>query len=153
MITSRCVCFVLQSWAFSSRFYKSQVPQPKLDSIWQEYQSYLSRIRSFLASTRSKSTLLECERLLVEARKCATAMQAMAAVEGNIFRIESSQNLARRDLAPLQEEIRRGLLGGGGDIEEVNREDLFYRPPVEGQNLSTQMLINTSDDLLRETRA
>jgi hypothetical protein len=80
-------------------------------------------------------------------------MQAMAAVEGNIFRIESSQNLARRDLAPLQEEIRRGLLGGGGDIEDVNREDLFYRPPVEGQNLSTQMLINTSDDLLRETRA
>lgn len=120
----------------------------------QEYQSYLSRIRSFLASTRSKSTLLECERLLAEARKCTTAMQAMAAVEGSIFRIEESQNLARRDLAPLQEEIRRGLRGGrAGDIEEVNREDLFYRPPVEGQNMTTQMLIDTSTDLLRETQA
>jgi hypothetical protein len=81
-------------------------------------------------------------------------MQAMAAVEGSIFRLEESQNLARRDLAPLQEEIRRGLRGGrAGDIEEVNREDLFYRPPVEGQNLSTQMLIDTSTDLLRETQA
>ena len=83
-------------------------------------------------------------------------MQAMAAVEGNIFRIESSQTLARRDLAPLQEEIRRGLQGRGGvggHVEEVNREDLFYRPPVEGQSSTTQMLINTSDDLLRETQA
>lgn len=94
---------------------------------------------------------MECERLLSEARKCATAMQAMAAVEGNMFRADESQNLVRRDLTPLQEEIRRGLRGLG-DIEESNRDDLFYQPPVEGHSLTTQSLIQNSEDLLRETQ-
>ena len=99
---------------------------------------------------------MECERLLQEARHYATAMQGMAAVEGNAFRSEQSQALVRRDLEPLQEEIRRGLLSrGGGDVElGGTRQDLFYRPPTEAQNFTTtQLLINTSDDLLRETQA
>lgn len=122
-----------------------------------DYQSYLSRIRSFLASTRSNSTLKECERLLDEANKCATAMQAMAEVEGNAFRSTEAKNLAQRDLAPLREEVSRSLkqygsnstsndLGGG-------REDLFYSPPGEFQSLTTQSLIQNSEDLLRESHA
>jgi hypothetical protein len=125
----------------------------------QDYQSYLSRIRSFLASTRSNSTLLECERLLREAHKSVTAMQAMAAVEGNVLRTQESQNLVRQDLKPLQEEVARSLRGGtanaAADIEQVNREDLFYQPPTPtgGQSLTTQSLIQNSEDLLRESQA
>jgi len=122
-----------------------------------DYQSYLSRIRSFLASTRSHSTLKECERLLEAASKCATAMQAMAEVEGNAFRTEEAKNILRRDLMPLREEISRSLKGGArnADVEDPNREDLFYSPPnsTEFQSLATQSLIQNSEDLLRDSQA
>lgn len=121
----------------------------------QDYQSYLSRIRSFLASTRSQSTLLECDRLLADARQCATAMQAMAEVEGNAFRTQEAQNLVQRDLAPLQEEVAKSRRqGGAGGVGDVNREDLFYRPPTGGDQMSTtQSLMTSSEDLLRESQA
>jgi len=119
-----------------------------------DYQSYLSRIRSFLASTRSQSTLLECERLLAEARECVTAMQAMAEVEGNAFKTQEAQNLLRRDLVPLQEEVARSRRSGGNAPEEVNREDLFYRPPMGLDQVSTtQSLMQSSEDLLRESQS
>jgi hypothetical protein len=122
--------------------------------VFQEYQGHLSRIRSFLASTRSRSTLLECERLLTEARKCTTAMQAIAAIEGNAFRIEESKSLTRRDLIPLQNEIQRGLVFlSPMEAENLSyREEHFYQPP--SSNSATQsLLIQTSDDLLRETQS
>eukprot|EP00548_Thalassiothrix_antarctica_P014462 CAMPEP_0194166582 /NCGR_PEP_ID=MMETSP0154-20130528/2144_1 /TAXON_ID=1049557 /ORGANISM="Thalassiothrix antarctica, Strain L6-D1" /LENGTH=212 /DNA_ID=CAMNT_0038877287 /DNA_START=178 /DNA_END=816 /DNA_ORIENTATION=+ len=120
-----------------------------------DYQSYLSRIRSFLASTRSQSTLKECERLVEAANKCATAMQAMAEVEGNGFRTAEAKKLYQRDLTPLREEISRGLKGGGTGGEDLNREDLFYSPPnnSEFQSLATQSLIQNSEDLLLDSRA
>eukprot|EP00547_Thalassionema_nitzschioides_P007884 CAMPEP_0194210936 /NCGR_PEP_ID=MMETSP0156-20130528/9196_1 /TAXON_ID=33649 /ORGANISM="Thalassionema nitzschioides, Strain L26-B" /LENGTH=207 /DNA_ID=CAMNT_0038938353 /DNA_START=111 /DNA_END=731 /DNA_ORIENTATION=- len=119
-----------------------------------DYQSYLSRIRSFLASTRSQSTLMECERLLEAASKCATAMQAMAEVEGNALRTEEAQNLVKRDLAPLREEISKSLRNSSGSlvIESPNREDLFYSPP-NASELTTQSLIQSSEDLLLESQA
>jgi len=86
-------------------------------------------------------------------------MQAMAAVEGNVLRTQESQNLVRQDLKPLQEEVARSLRGGtanaAADIEQVNREDLFYQPPTPtgGQSLTTQSLIQNSEDLLRESQA
>mmetsp|Transcript_25683 Transcript_25683/g.57360 ORF Transcript_25683/g.57360 Transcript_25683/m.57360 type:complete len:89 (+) Transcript_25683:167-433(+) len=58
-----------------------------------EYNACLSRIRSFLAaSTKSRTTLQECERLLGQAKQHATAMQGLAEVEGNPMKIrEASQ--------------------------------------------------------------
>ena len=50
--------------------------------FFQEYNASLSRIRSFLAGTRSRVTLQECDRLLTQAKKHASAMQALAEVEG-----------------------------------------------------------------------
>lgn len=51
----------------------------------QEYNSYLSRIRSVLAGNRSLADLQECERLLSEAKKSATAMQGSRSFESNWF--------------------------------------------------------------------
>lgn len=62
-------------------------------STQQEYKAYLSRIRSFLAGTRSRSTLMESERLLADAKKAATAMQGLAEVEGNPMRVTEAKNL------------------------------------------------------------
>lgn len=124
----------------------------KLHVLFQDYQSHLGRIRSFLAaSTRSPSAIQECQRLLVQARQCATAMQAMAQVEGNAFRTQEAQNLVSRDLVPLEQEINKRS-GGGGQQEDLQREELFYRPPTQEQ-LSTQSLIESSNDLLLESQA
>jgi hypothetical protein len=97
---------------------------------------------------------MECERLLVEARKCTTAMQAIAAIEGNSFRIEESQSLTRRDLTPLQHEIQRGLtFVSPTEVENPSyRDELFYQPPTSN-SVTQSLLIQTSDDLLRETQA
>eukprot|EP00540_Astrosyne_radiata_P008257 CAMPEP_0116849678 /NCGR_PEP_ID=MMETSP0418-20121206/15711_1 /TAXON_ID=1158023 /ORGANISM="Astrosyne radiata, Strain 13vi08-1A" /LENGTH=235 /DNA_ID=CAMNT_0004481437 /DNA_START=19 /DNA_END=727 /DNA_ORIENTATION=+ len=114
-----------------------------------EYQSYLSRIRSFLASTRSQSTLKECERLLGEARKCVTAMQGLAEVEGDQFKVEEAQKRLEQDIAPLQKEVTRGL----GDVE-APEDSLFYQPPTNNDEngsaslLTTEALIQSSEDLL-----
>mmetsp|Transcript_13536 Transcript_13536/g.20601 ORF Transcript_13536/g.20601 Transcript_13536/m.20601 type:complete len:183 (+) Transcript_13536:174-722(+) len=100
---------------------------------------------------------MECERLLEAASKCATAMQAMAEVEGNPLRTEEAQNLVKRDLTPLRDEISKSLKNSSGSLvlESPNKEDLFYSPPndSEYQNLTTQSLIQNSEDLLRESQA
>jgi hypothetical protein len=113
----------------------------------QEYNAYLSRIRSFLAGTRSSSTLTECERLLGEARKCATAMQGLAEVEGNQMRIREAQQRVERDIGPLSKEVQRALQEGG-------REELFYRAPnADGDDGDMESLIRSSEDSLRESQA
>lgn len=81
-------------------------------------------------------------------------MQAMAEVEGNAFKTQEAQNLLRRDLTPLQEEVAKSKRLGGSITEEMNREDLFYRPPTNvDQMLTTQSLMLNSEDLLRESQA
>lgn len=94
---------------------------------------------------------MECDRLLGEARKCIIAMQGLADVEGDSFKMEEATKRLQQDIQPLQQEINRARGIGGGDIEEQN---LFYQPPNEaGQSLATEALIQSSDDLLRESQA
>ena len=107
----------------------------------------MARIRSFLAGTRSRATLTECERLLGEARKCATAMQGLAEVEGNALRVREAQQRVERDITPLAKEVQRA-------IQDQGREDLFYQAPnVASNNLDMESLIRNSDDMLRESQA
>ena len=127
----------------------------------QDYNASLSRIRSFLAgSTRNRTTLTECERLLHEARQCATAMQTQAADDP--LRVQEAQQRLERDIAPLAREVSRQL-------QEIQRqeEQLFYRPPSDVEHhgssnnnnnnndssMMMQSLIQSSDDLLRESQS
>lgn len=112
----------------------------------------MSRIRSFLAgSTRNQSTLTECERLLREARRCATAMQGLAEIAGNAMRVTEARNLVERDIYPLEQEVKKQLYSMG-------REELmmqYQAPDIEGGNNNTDLdsLIQSSDDLLRESQS
>jgi hypothetical protein len=75
-----------------------------------EYKSHLSRIRTYLASShRDPNTLQDCERLIQDAKRCATAMQAMAEVEGNTMRVTEARQLLERDIGPLSKEIQRTI--------------------------------------------
>ena len=120
----------------------------------QEYNACLSRIRSFLAaSTRSRTTLQECERLLAQAKQHATAMQGLAEVEGNPMKIREASQKIERDVLPLSREVSRAL-NGGNDGE---REELFYQPPganggSSGYNAGDmESLIGSSENMLRES--
>ena len=120
----------------------------------QEYNACLSRIRSFLAaSTRSRSTLQECERLLAQAKQHATAMQGLAEVEGNPMKIREASQKIERDVLPLSREVARALNGGN----EGGREELFYQAPGAngGGNAynagDMESLIGSSESMLRET--
>ena len=117
-----------------------------------EYDGYLSRVRSFLASTRSASTLRECERVLREARRCAVAMAGLAEGEGDPARGGEARRRMEQEVRPLSDEVRRALeerqqLGGGAGsgasaaTEEAQRSELFgggsaarggYRAPTLG---------------------
>eukprot|EP00541_Cyclophora_tenuis_P015407 CAMPEP_0116565716 /NCGR_PEP_ID=MMETSP0397-20121206/14049_1 /TAXON_ID=216820 /ORGANISM="Cyclophora tenuis, Strain ECT3854" /LENGTH=158 /DNA_ID=CAMNT_0004092513 /DNA_START=835 /DNA_END=1311 /DNA_ORIENTATION=+ len=76
-------------------------------------------------------------------------MQGLAEVEGDAFKVEEAKRKLDRDIAPLQQEVRRGLQG---DVEQSN---LFYQSPATdgGTSLATESLIQSSDDLLRESQA
>jgi len=121
-----------------------------------EYNACLSRIRSFLAaSTRSRTTLQECERLLGLAKQHATAMQGLAEVEGNPMTIREASQKIERDVLPLSREVARAL--NGGNNEGGGREELFYQAPAVGGrdygNNSGDMesLIGSSEGMLRES--
>lgn len=120
-----------------------------------EYNACLSRIRSFLAaSTRSRTTLQECERLLGQAKQHATAMQGLAEVEGNPMKIREASQKIERDILPLSREVARSLNGGN---EVGGREELFYHAPtgngMDYGNPSGDMesLIGSSENMLRES--
>ena len=126
-------------------------------SFSQEYNACLSRVRSFLAaSTRSRTTLQECERLLQQAKQHATAMQGLAEVEGNAMKIREASQKIERDILPLSKEIQRALNGGS---EPGGREELFYHAPaVNGRDYGynsgdMEALIGSSEDMLRESLA
>mmetsp|Transcript_52794 Transcript_52794/g.127998 ORF Transcript_52794/g.127998 Transcript_52794/m.127998 type:complete len:213 (+) Transcript_52794:316-954(+) len=120
-----------------------------------EYNANLSRIRSFLAGTRSTVTLRECERLLSQAKKSATAMQGLAEVEGNQMKIREATQRIERDIAPLSKEVSRALQGG--DNNNGGREELFYHAPDAHQrgdgtlDRDMEALIGSSHDMLQES--
>lgn len=140
----------------------------------QEYDQNLSRVRSFLSSNvRSLTTLRECERLLAQAKRCATGMEQIAEDGGDAFQISESKFRIQRDIVPLMNEVDRALRekeqggnggGGGGDLDEDRRRMLFsgnnsggYRAPsmTGGDNEADdmEMLIQNSSNLLQESQA
>ncbi|GAX27534.1 vesicle transport through interaction with t-SNAREs 1 [Fistulifera solaris] len=113
-----------------------------------EYNAHLARIRSFLAGTRNRSTLSECDRLLQMAQQCATAMNGLAQVEGNAMRIRETAALTQRDLAPLKKEIQRALQATGrdelmGSVELQSSQNHYH---------DVEVLISSSDEMLRESQ-
>ena len=112
------------------------------------------------SSTRSRVTLKECERLLGDAKKCATAMVGLAEVEGNQMKIKEASQRLERDIAPLAKEVQRALLGGEQQQQQqqqqentANREELFYQAPNPDGSTNDDMeaLISSSEDLLRQS--
>ena len=110
------------------------------------------------------STLTECERLLQQAKTCATAMQGLAEVQGDAIRTREAQQMIQRDVAPLQKEVQRALT-------EMGRHELFgsttaaatattttasaltYQAPDIEHGSDMDALIASSDDLLRESHS
>ncbi|CAB9531206.1 expressed unknown protein [Seminavis robusta] len=123
------------------------------DDYDRDYNAHLQKIRSYLAGNRSRQTLSECERLLEEARKCASAMQGLAEVEGNPNRVMESKQRIERDIGPLSREVKRQL-------NDLGRQDLFgdttgtYQAPNgsfdENYNDMDRLLSN-SEDMLRNS--
>ena len=121
----------------------------------------MSRIRSYLAtSTRPRTTLQECERLLGQAKQHATAMQGLAEVEGNQMKIKDASQKIERDIGPLSKEVTRALninINGNENGGEGGREELFAQVPGMhgrdyGYNSSDmESLIGSSEDMLRES--
>ncbi|GAX10780.1 hypothetical protein FisN_13Lh384 [Fistulifera solaris] len=116
-----------------------------------EYNAHLARIRSYLAGTRNRSTLSECDRLLQMAQQCATAMNSLAQVEGNAMRIRETAALTQRDLAPLKKEIQRALQATGRD-ELMGSVELQSSPSHYHSSADVEALIRSSDDMLRESQ-
>ncbi len=131
----------------------------------QEYDQNLSRVRSFLSSNvRSLTTLRECERLLAQAKRCATAMEDIAESGGDAFQISESKFRVERDVTPLMNEVDRALREkdsrSGGDLMDTERREMLfsggYRAPSLGNDNNEddmEMLIQNSEDLLRESQA
>lgn len=125
-----------------------------------EYKSTLARVRGFLAQgggMRNEATLLECDRLLNEARHLATAMQGLAEVEGNAMRVRETQLLIERDLSPLQKEVQRALQAvPPSNMQQQQRQELFYQPPGAGglqHQQDMQSLIRSSESMLVESQS
>ncbi len=129
-----------------------------------EYDHSLSRVRSFLSSNvRSQTTLRECDRLISQARRCATAMEQIAEESGDAFQIQESKRRVQQELDPLWQEVDRAMKQkSSGDMTGVvnhqNRTDLFsgYRAPNMnndgGDDNDMEMLIRNSEDLLLESQ-
>lgn len=128
----------------------------------QEYNQCLSKVRSFLSSNaKSKTTLRECNRLLSQAKRCASAMVTLCQEDetSNGFRLAEAQRREEREIVPLVQEVERALrererldsgmmmsfdVGGNSSSnqEQKNRAELFsgrgsggYRPPsIENNN-------------------
>ena len=86
------------------------------------------------------------------ARAAATALQALAEVDGDYVTIQQAQARLDRELTPLQLEISRGSSAADRSNDD---DDLFYRPTdLEQQGmLDTEALMASSHALLRESQA
>lgn len=73
-------------------------------------------------------------------------MQGLAEVEGNAMKIREASQRLERDISPLAKEVQRALA-------EENREELFYQAPTPNDTGDMESLIQSSEDLLRESQA
>eukprot|EP01083_Nonionella_stella_P076643 208958_1 len=129
-------------------------------SYKQEYDHSLDRVRSFLSSgVRSQTTLRECDRLISQARRSATAMEQIAEESGDSFQIQESKRRVEQELNPLWKEVDRAMKQQQNPLQHPdsqNRTELFsgYRAPNLNQDGSDdmEMLIRNSEDLLLESQ-
>lgn len=122
----------------------------------QEYQDCLSKIRSHLATSgRNRATLEECDTLLQDAKRYATAMIGLAEIENDTLKLHTARQLMERDIQPLTKEVKRTLESlVGRDTLFSNQQQQQYRPPdMEDGNMMMESLITSSDDLLRESQS
>jgi len=88
-----------------------------------DYETNLSKIRSFLAQPSysnaqgNAANISQCEKALRDAKNCVHAMQGMAEIEGDPFKLEDAKRKLEREVGPLEEEIRgrkgHHIAGGG----------------------------------------
>lgn len=135
------------------------------DEYEQEYKQCLSRVRSFLSShARSQTTLRECNRLLSQARRCASAMETLVEEGGaDAFKIADSKRRTEREIMPLMQEVESALREKEtGEIAlDRNKADLFRggvgyeAPDLQQENGQSEMatLIQNSESLLLESQA
>jgi len=130
-------------------------------SYKQEYDHSLDRVRSFLSSgVRSQTTLRECDRLISQARRSATAMEQIAEESGDSFQIQESKRRVEQELNPLWNEVDRAMKQQQNPLQHPdsqNRTELFsgYRAPnlnQDGSDDDMEMLIRNSEDLLLESQ-
>jgi hypothetical protein len=125
----------------------------------QEFQTLLSKVRRNLASTRSKTSLLESERLLQDARQAAVGMVGLAEIENNPEKIRSAQLRMEREIRPLQQEITSALKLFGDVAYQAPSSDLEAAVPPPAflttprTSMDTTQLIAYSDQLLQESQA
>jgi len=150
------------------------------EEMEEKYNASVSRIRSFLAATRSRSTLQECDRLLKGARQLAARLQEISGadkdIESNSMEVRQAQQRFERELGPLEQGVSRALgLGLSSNSSSNNNNskssdgnpnrsnghappgDLFYQAPPQAEpyfvHSDTEQLIQSSEDLLRESQA
>ena len=122
---------------------------PSLLTSPQEYNSHLSKVRSFLAqSTNNETNVKSCEQALRNAKQCIHAMQGLAEIEGDPFKAEEAKRKLEREIGPLEREIKGRKSGGrgnnrgiksvfgngnsqsnGGDTEYLFGNQSHYAPP------------------------
>lgn len=136
----------------------------------QEFQQHLSRIKSFLSSSshaKSQTTLQECDRLMVHAKRCANAMRTLMEQNSDSSSSFPMQQVEQRirELDPWIQELDRARREVGynknafeinheDDEEEERRQRLFgYQPPQMNTTMDdTQALIADSEALLLDAQ-
>ncbi len=98
--------------------------------------------------------MIECERLLGEAKDCAINMQGIAEQQlHDPIRAREAQRRMQQDLSPLTKEVQRAL------DDYIGREELFQTNSdpqasfIASPNSDLESLLLSSEDLLRESQA
>lgn len=130
------------------------------DDFERDYNSHLSKVRSFLAQPTANASnssqydrdVKSCQQALQEAKQCIHAMQGLAEIEGDPFKAEDAKRKLEREIGPLESEMSGRKYGGRGKNKGItsvfgngstqsngNADYLFgnrshYAPPSLGQN-------------------
>merc|ERR1712151_622180 len=111
----------------------------------------LSRVRAFLASTRSLSTLNECQRLLTDAKKCAHAMLGLAEVSNDNIKIQKAKRCLEQEIEPLSMEVSRSLAEKNSNTAVSSKQDLFNGADIDRRK-DLNSLLGDSNAMIRESQ-
>jgi len=125
--------------------------QRSYDDFEKEYDQILSRIRAFLASTRSISTLNECQRLITDAKRCAHAMLGLAEVSNDNIKIQKAKRCLEQEIEPLSNEVSRCLAEKNSNTVVSSKKDLFNGADIDKRK-DLNMLLKDSNSMLQESQ-